>query len=218
MPDFGHTGPQGIQGIQGHPGYMGHTGPQGIQGHQGIHGYTGHTGYNGQDGHRGKTGHTGPAGPPCEMASTFINVYSTVQQQLLPNRPIIFESFTVAHGRCGHLPNSSDIWIWKCGYYYISANINQLQAGQFSIFKNGDIITGTSCGSLTGSALQLSSIIYIHPEDMTIAYEQSPTGMACKLEIMNNSSNYPFITLYAAESYRNMNPQNSASLSIILLK
>jgi hypothetical protein len=53
---------------------------------------------------------------------------------------------------------------------------------------------------------------------MNIMHEPSVTGMACKLEIMNNASNYPFITLYAAESYRNMNPQNSASLSIVLLK
>ena len=215
MPQFGHTGPQGIQGNQGHPGDMGHTGPQGIQGHQGMPGYTGHTGYNGETGH---TGSTGPVGPQGEMSSTFINVYSTAQQQLLPNHSIIFESFTVAHGSCGHLPNSSEIWIWKSGYYFITANINQLQAGQFVMFKNGAVITGTSYGSLTGSALQLSGIIQIHPEDINITHEQSPTGMACKLEIMNNSSNYPFITLYAAESYRNMNPQNSVSMSIILLK
>ena len=212
IPDFGHTGPQGIQGHQGYPGEMGHTGPQGIQGHQGPHGIQGH------QGHTGSTGNTGPSGPPCDMASTFINVYSTAQQQILPNNPIIFESFTVAYGNCGHFQNSSDIWIWKSGYYFISANINQLQAGQFAIFKNGVVITGTSYGSLTGSALQLSCIIRITEEDMNIMHEPSVTGMACKLEIMNNASNYPFITLYAAESYRNMNPQNSASLSIVLLK
>lgn len=196
-------GPQGIQGHQGHPGEMGHTGPQGIQGHQGI---------------LGDTGHTGPPGPMGDISSTFINVYSTIQQQVMPNHPIIFDLFTVSHGSCGHSPNSPDIWVWKSGYYFITANINQLQAGQFSIVKNGVTIPGTSYGSLTGSALQISSIIHIEPNDISMEYNQSPMGIACKIEIMNNTANYPFITLYAVESYKNSTPQNSASVSMILLK
>jgi hypothetical protein len=192
-------GPQGIQGEQGYPGEMGHTGPQGIQGHQGMY------------------GPTGPVGPPGSKIPSFINVFSTQQQQLSHNQPVIFESYITISGNFGHSPNTSSIWIWEKGYYFISANINQLQAGQFSIFKNGESIKGTSCGSLTGSALQMSCIIQIYPEDISIENNVAPNGTACKIELVNNVTTYPFIMLYAAESFRNINPQNSATLSMMLL-
>jgi hypothetical protein len=89
-------GPQGIQGIQGIQGEMGPTGPQGIQGYQGV---------------IGPTGEMGPTGPKCNISSTFINIYSTMQQKILYNQPIIFDKMISINGHCGHQPNSSEIWI-----------------------------------------------------------------------------------------------------------
>jgi len=219
--EIGHTGPQGIQGHQGPPGEMGHTGPQGIQGHQGPHGEMGHTGPQGIQGHQGpygEMGHTGPHGPPAEICSTFINAYTNIQQKVLNNSPIIFDKFSACQGHCGHNPNTSEMWIWKSGYYFVTANINQLQAGKFSLFKNGSVIPGSSYGSLTGSALQLISIFNVSNEDMNISNSISPTGMACKVEIINNSENYPFITIYSYEGTENTISQNSASIVLMLIK
>ena len=224
---LGHTGPQGIQGHQGHPGEIGHTGPQGIQGHQGHPGEIGHTGpqgiqghqgHPGEIGHTGFTGHTGERGPKGEVSSTFINVYSTAQQKILHNHPISFTSHSEMSGNCGHTPNTSEVWIWQAGYYFVSSTINQLQAGQFSIVKNGVIIPGSSYGSLIGSALQIICIFHILNEDINTSTSLSPTGMACKLELINNSANYPFVTLYGSESSGNTIAQNSASLVVLLLK
>jgi len=219
--EMGHTGPQGIQGYQGHHGEMGPTGPQGIQGYQGHHGEMGPTGpqgIHGHDGYRGERGYTGATGPCSEISSTFINMYSVMQQKILNSQPILFDTFSVCQGNCSHSPNSSEIWVWKSGYYHVSAIINQLQAGQFSLSKNGIVIPGSSYGSLTGSALQLICIIYISIEDINFPNIISPTGMACKIELVNNSANYPFITIYSYENSGNTISQNSASIALMLIK
>jgi len=220
--EFGHTGPQGIQGNQGIPGEIGHTGPQGIQGIQGIAGDIGHTGPQGIPGEIGTIGPTGPigfTGPQCENMSTFINLYSIKQQNIQQNQSISFDTFTACVGDCCHYPNTSEIWIWKSGYYFISANVNQLQAGKFSLFKNGVVIHGSSYGSLTGSALQITCIFNISMEDINIENAMSPTNMACKIEIVNNSDNYPFITIYSYEAIgNNVIAQNSASIAVMLIK
>ena len=218
MGDIGPQGIQGIQGIQGNPGEMGLIGPQGIQGIQGIPGEMGHTGPQGIQGHAGEMGVIGPTGPQSEMVSTFINLYTVIQQKILNNQCILFDQFTVCHGDCGHYPNTSEIWIWKSGYYYVSANINQLQAGKFSLNKNGSVIPGSSYGSLTGSPLQIVCIFYISHDDINIENTISPTGMACKIEIVNNTENYPFITIYTYEGTGTTVSQNSASIALMLIK
>ena len=222
-----NIGPQGIQGIQGIQGEIGPTGPQGIQGIQGAQGPTGPQGEMGNTGPQGEIGHTGPqgemglmgpTGPPCDIKHTFINVYTCSQQQVLNNHPIIFNKNSAFYGDCHHAPNSSEIWIWKAGFYFVSANINQLQAGHFSLVKNGINVEGASCGSFTGSALQITSIFQITDEDINMPHEMSSSGMSCKVELVNHSINYPFITVYAIENARNAIHQNSASLSLMLIK
>lgn len=219
--EIGPTGPQGIQGIQG---AQGPTGPQalqgemGLQGPQGEMGLTGPQGEIGLQGPQGEIGMTGSTGPPCDIKHTFINVYTCSQQQVLNNHPIIFNKNSAFYGDCHHAPNSSEIWIWKTGFFFVSANINQLQAGHFSLVKNGINVHGASCGSFTGSALQITSIFQITDEDINIPNELSSSGMSCKIELVNHSINYPFITVYAIENARNTIHQNSASLSLMLIK
>jgi hypothetical protein len=195
----GPTGPQGIQGYQGIVGEMGPTGPQGIQGFQGT------------------AGEMGPTGPHYDICSTFINAYTILQQKILNNQSIIFDKVSACHGDCSHIPNTSEIWIWKSGYYYFSASIIQLQAGKFSLYKNGVSIPGSSCCSLTGSALQLMCIFHISNEDI-IHNTISPTGMACKIELVNNSENYPFVTIYSYENTGIVIHPNSAAITLMLLK
>ena len=213
----GIQGPEGSQGPPGIQGPEGSQGPEGIQGPEGPEGPEGIQGKEGSQGIQGSQGEMGHTGPPCDTA-TFINVYTILQQQVLNNHPIIFDKTSAFYGDCYHAPNSSEIWIWKSGFYFVSANINQLQAGHFSLVKNGTLINGASCGSFTGSALQITSIFQIVDEDMNIHCEKSPSGMSSKIEIINHSINFPFITVYAIENARNCIFQNSASLCVMLLK
>jgi hypothetical protein len=182
-------GPTGPHGPQGIPGYMGAMGPM------------------------------GPIGPTGNVSSTFIQVFSTIEQKIHHNEPIIFENYSNVYGDCAHLPNTSEIWLWRPGYYFVTAIISQLEAGQFSLVKNGMInVLGGTYGSLTGTILPITSIINISNDDINIPVTVSPTGMCCKIQLVNNSTQFPFITLYGASSAGNTTPQNTASISLLLIQ
>lgn len=224
----GSTGPQGMQGEPGSEGLQGPegpTGPQGMQGEPGSTGPKGDTGSEGPQGLQGPEGPTGPQGMQGEpgssttMFSTFITVYSTTEQTITQNNPIVFDAHSYLFGDCNHTPNSSEIWLWKPGYYFINVNINEIEAGQFSIVKNSSAnLIGGTIGSLSGSCLTGSLITQITEEDINIPTVNSPTGVACKLQVVNNSAQYPSVTLYGSASTGNLIPQNSASFSIFLIR
>jgi hypothetical protein len=224
----GEQGPSGDTGPQGEQGPSGNTGPEGPEGPQGIQGIQGEQGQPGPEGPQGPQGDTGPEGPQGEQGipginsatfSTFISVYSTTEQTISQNNPILFDAHSYLFGDCNHLPNSSEIWIWKSGYYFVNVNINEMEAGQFSIVKNGSTnLIGGTIGSLSGSSLSTSLITQFTDADINIPTEISPTGFACKLQIINNSAQYPSITLYGSASTGNLIPQNSASFSIFLIR
>jgi hypothetical protein len=172
----------------------------------------------GPTGEMGATGEMGPTGEKGTISNTFIHVYSTKEQTVLQNNPIIFDQHSYLMGDCIHLPDTSEIWVWKAGYYQISVNINQLEASQISIVKNGTMnLIGATIGSLSGSSLSSTFITQILDTDINIETTHSVTGLACKIQVVNNTVHYPSITLYAAESAGNTVPQNSASFSMILL-
>jgi hypothetical protein len=215
----GPQGEQGIQGIQGPEGSQGQQGPTGPEGPEGPQGSQGPQGEPGQKGEQGPEGPQGIPGINSATFSTFISVYSTTEQTISQNNPIVFDAHSYLFGDCNHLPNSSEIWIWKSGYYFISVNINEMEAGQFSIVKNGSTnLIGGTIGSLSGSSLSTSLITEITDADINIPTEISPTGIACKLQVINNSAQYPSITLYGSASTGNLIPQNSASFSIFLIR
>jgi len=216
---FGPTGPEGPQGI---PGMIGPEGPQGIpgplgpEGPQGIQGPIGPDGIPGPIGPEGIQGPIGPEGIQGSMSQTFIHSYSWTEQKILMNQPIIFDSNSAVVGNCGHIDNTGDIWIWKSGFYQIIMNIYQLATGQFSLIKNGGIVSGTTVGSINGSSLNNSSIIQIVDGDITNSCSISPNGLGCQLQVTNTSL-MPSISLYGSASSGNPVPQNSASITIILL-
>jgi hypothetical protein len=121
-------------------------------------------------------------------------------------------------GHCNHNIDSSEIWIWKAGYSQITIHVNQLEAAQISVLKNGEVIPGSTIGSLSGSSLSTTFITEILSTDINIETPNSTTGFACKIEIVNNTSQYPSITLYSSTSAGNILPQNSASMTVLLIK
>ena len=197
---------------------IGRMGPTGEMGCTGPTGEMGCTGPIGEMGPTGEMGLLGPTGEKGIISSTFIHAYTIKEQTVLQNNPIIFDADSCLMGDCIHLPDTSDIWVWKAGYYQISVNINQLEAAQISVVKNGTMnLTGATIGSLSGSSLSTTFITQILDTDINVETSNSVTGFACKIQVVNNTIHYPSITLYAAESAGNTIPQNSASFSMVLL-
>ena len=175
----------------------------------------------------GTTGTTGPTGESpivclCQheyCSKTFINVYSVLEQDIYQDMPIAFDTHTTCLGNCFHEDNSSNIWIWEPGFYQITVTVSAIEPSQFSLVLNDNIvIPGATFGSLSGlSVNNMCTIIQIDDSDMDLATEYSQSGMACKLQVVNNTSYIPFITLYGSSCSSQIIQQNTASLTIIRL-
>jgi hypothetical protein len=243
--DTGHTGDTGPTGDTGHTGDtgpIGYTGPTGDTGFTGETGITGNTGFTGETGITGDTGEigpigptgdtgpigisgepghegpTGPTGPKGSLSNTFLNAYSVNEQTVQQNSAVIFENQTFVYGNCYHSPNTSQLWVWQAGFYQIYVSIYQLESGQFSLMKNGNtIVPGSTIGSLNASALNNICIVEVLPEDISMPYVNSPTGLACQIELVNTSSRLPYVSLYGSQSTGNTTPQNTATITIHLL-
>ena len=160
----------------------------------------------------------GPVGTqPARTGQTFISVYSIIEQHVDQGKPILFDMHSAIYGYCFHEPNTSDIWIWKPGFYSISINVYSVDPMQLSLVKNETtIIPGTTTGSLTGlSAVSTTGIIYICINDMTMEKAYSPSGYGCKLQVVNNTTYTPYITLYGSTSSDSTIHQNTATFTII---
>ena len=195
-------------------------GPSGEMGPTGPTGPTGDTGPAGPMGLVGPMGLIGPPGPTGGISQTFINAYSTTEQQILNSGSVIFDTHTSIFGDCAHSPNSSEIFIWKSGIYYISTSIHHLEACQFSVYKNSvNIIPGSTFGALAGSAQTTSNfMVEIIPDDMISQTNLSPIGYACKIQVMNNTPFVNYITLYGSPSSGYPVPQITSTITIFLLK
>lgn len=178
---------------------------------------------------KGPTGPTGPAGPPGmagptgpmgpdNTVSTFIHVLATQPQILAVDESIVFDANPVLAGDCGFVPSSSDIWVWKSGYYYTSITIHHKEPGQFSLFKNNVFVVngGIFTSSMANSHMTTTLLFQIEPSDMITETTLSPTGMACNLQLKNHISNTPTVSIMQSNPGRA--PSSSvASLTLLLL-
>jgi len=172
------------------------------------------TGYNGNITLSCPAGPIGPMGPTGSMAQSFINSYSITDQKILSGQAVVFDTDAGVYGNCAHNPNTSEIWVWTPGYYYITTTISSLEASQFSITKNDVVLPGSTVGSVHSSKQSHSSIVQILPEDISI---QSSFATACKLQIINNTTYIPAVTIYGASSSGYSTPQITANINVILL-
>ena len=227
----GPTGPQGEKGCKGHKGCIGPTGPIGPEGPTGPIGPEGPTGPIGPEGPiglegptgpigpEGPTGPIGPEGPIGSLSPTFLHIYNLTETELLVEENVNFDKNGEIVGSCGHVPNTTDVWIWEPGYYYIYTNIYHLEACQFSLFKNNIfLINGTTIGSPTGSSQNSTSVIIrIDPSDLTEPTSLSPSGFAALIQLRNHSSFITTITLNGHGGSGYAIDQINAVLTIILL-
>jgi len=150
--------------------------------------------------------------------NTFINIYSENNQQVNNNSPVIFDINNFMCGNCCHDPSTSQIMIWKTGFYHIYTNLYHVEECQFALFKNSvHILPGSTIGSMAGTTQNSNVvIIQITSDDMTTETSLSPCGMACQIELINITPT-PFVTLYDASSLGYIVPQINATITIHLL-
>jgi hypothetical protein len=149
---------------------------------------------------------------------TFINVYSTTEQKINTHKFILFEHINAIFGDCFLSPNTSEIFIWKSGFYSVYTSIFILEACQFSLIKNSNFIAPVSTvGSMFSSSQNINYfIIELTDEDMITPVSQSTSGFACKLQLINNTktSYIPYVSLHGSHSSGNQLPQITASITI----
>jgi len=183
--------------------------------------YTGSTGPAGPIGPTGDMGPTGPTGPTgiMNLSDTFINIYNLNQQQVLYNNPIIFDLNNYIYGDCNHITGTSDIFLWKTGYYHVYTNLYHIESCQFSFYKNSStLIPGSSIGSYAGTAQNSNTfILQITNDDLMTPTELSPSGFACKIQLINITPYSPYVTLYDASSIGYTTPQINANITIFFL-
>jgi len=165
------------------------------------------------------TGAVGPAGPPGSSCDTFLNIYNIREQKVLKNTAVSFDHKNYVRGSCAYEPGTSQIHIWKPGFYHISTNIYHIESCQFSLFKNTNIIIpGTTMGSLSGSSQNTNTtILQITAHDISQDCSYSPNGKACIIELYNNTLYIPFVTLYDNNGLGHLHPQINANITIYLL-
>ena len=192
---------------------------------QSIREYFYFTGSPGPIGPSGPIGPPGPAGPAGPISSngggsdTFLNVYSSNQQQVSANSPVIFDMNNYVQGSCAHSSATSQIHLWKSGFYYVYTNIYHIEGCQFSLYKNKNtIIPGSTIGSLTGSSQNSNVVILrVNPDDIITDSAFSPSGKACIIELYNNTAYIPFVTLYDSSGLGYSVSQINATMTIFLL-
>jgi len=150
-----------------------------------------------------------------EKKRTWLTLYSVEEQQIAQGSPIVFEMSETIHGYCCHTENTGNVWICAPGYYQIYMNFYHLEPCQFSLCKNMTDIVST-VGSLSGSSQNSNFfIVKIRKSDMTQPCSMSATGYACLLQVLNNSSITPYVTLIGSHSSANTIPQVTATLTIL---
>lgn len=213
--DTGATGDKGDKGDKGDTGDMGPTGPKGDKGD------TGATGDKGDKGDQGDTGPTGPTGPRgLSPYSTFIHVYSRTPQILATEQAIMFDATNAMVGDCFFAPSTTDVYVWRTGFYYMSVNVHHVEPCQLSIMKNDVFeMVASIFSSPTGSTqIAHNNIVFISASDMISATAASPTGFACKLQIKNHTSFAPVIQLDGVAGAGSASPETVASFSVIMMK
>lgn len=142
-------GPSGATGPAGPPG-MSIQGPPGATGPAGMS-FTGATGPAGESitGASGLDGFTGPTGSPGGLIG-FGYIYSTGEQTIQPEDPVIFESNSLVVGFV-HTPPSPFIVIVNAGIYKVEFSITGNIPNQFSVFVNGSPVQSSVYASSIGT-------------------------------------------------------------------
>lgn len=192
---------------------MGPTGQQGA---------TGEMGPTGQQGATGEIGPTGQQGATGVFSPSFMHVYRLIDQLLNQEDNVIFDTNGVIVGSMGHIPGSSECWIWQAGYYYVYTNLFHLEPCQFTLFKNNIMVPGSVIGSPTGAS-QNSTLVIIQvlPSDLNQQIPENLPGappLGCNIQVRNHTSFVTIVTLNGSGGSGTAPNQITAVLTILQLQ
>lgn len=144
--------------------------------------------------------------------STFLHIYNNEYQKINQNSPVLFNNHNSIHGNCYHEPRTSQIFVWKTGFYHIYTTIYHQECCQYSLFKNStDLIPG----SIIGNNSVNSIIIPITYDDFIMDCSYSPCGSACSIELVNITPTLEYITLYDMSGSSDTFPRINSSITLI---
>jgi hypothetical protein len=158
----------------------------------------------------------GRCGSPCPFSNTFIYLDRDTEQLLAKDSAIQWTSNPIKLGDIGNIANTSEIFIWKPGLYLVYYNVCSQQACKFLLFKNGDIVSGSTINYIAGfnqNSVLLS--MSVNNSDFTFPTSVSPTGFAAKIEVVNHTPTTP-VKLMNLNTTDN-SPQMVATIRISLL-
>jgi hypothetical protein len=163
-------------------------------------------------------GPTGPPGPSCPFSNTFIYLNRETEQLLEKEMAIQWTSNSIKVGDIDNITNTSEIFIWKAGFYIVHYNICSQQACRFALFKNGNIVSGSTINSIAGfEQNSVFLIMCINKSDLSFPTSISPIGFAAKIEVVNHTSTTSNIRLISLNTKDTSTPQMVATISISLL-
>jgi hypothetical protein len=114
--------------------------------------------------------------------------------------------------------NTPDIYFWRPGFYHFFTNLYHQEPCQFSLFKNGILLSNTTIGSPTGSSQNTSTYIFeIKVSDFTTPTSLSPSGFACNINVVNHTSYVPIVLLNGLAGSGSSVPQITATVTAFLL-
>lgn len=176
----------------------------------------------------GPTGPTGPIGPTGPTGSVevstkkvdILSVYTTRQQEIATNGFVEFDFNSAMHGNCYHEPGKSELWVWTPGCYCVYYSLYTAEPCQFSLSKNDSlVIPGSTIGSVIGSSQNTHMfVVQITSDDLNVETGLETPKVACKLQLINNTTSTSSITLIDATGSNNILPQVSASMNMYLLQ
>jgi hypothetical protein len=175
-------------------------------------------GPTGPAGPTGDIGPTGFTGPCCPFASTFIHLDRETDQLIAQEASVIWDKNAILYGDCGHVIGQDNWYIWRPGFYHVYYNLYHQEACQFTLFKNGLPLPGTTTGSPTGSSQNSSAlIILITPADFTSPFNGAPGGVAAQFKLTNHTSFVPLVLLNGLSGSGSATPQITATMTMFLL-
>jgi hypothetical protein len=174
--------------------------------------------------YNGPTGPTGPMGPSGNVElstkkTDILSVYTNRQQEITTNGFVVFDFNSVMLGNCYHEPGKAELWAWSPGYYCVYYSLYSAEPCQFSLSKNDSLmIPGSTIGSVIGSSQNTHMfVVQITDDDISVETGLDMPKLACKLQLINNTTSTPSISLIDATGSNNILPQVSASFNMYLL-
>jgi hypothetical protein len=214
----GEQGPKGDQGATGEQGPKGDQGATGAQGATGEQGPKGDQGATGEQGPQGATGEQGATGPCCPFSHTFIHLDRETDQFLKQEESVLWDKNAIIYGDCGHISGQDGWYVWRPGFYHVYYNLYHQEPCQFTLFKNGLPLPGSTTGSPTGASQNSSAlIIEVTSADFITPFSGAPGGVAAEFKLTNHTSFVPLVLLNGLSGSGSATPQITATMTMFLL-